>query len=302
MHMHKRLLKNHQKAKNSGSMRNHFASICLLLTSALLISSVIIASSVLAFGSQVEPQATASTSTLNSSITSPSGQTSQPANAKPQFNVKVAYVYVSKRKDCFTEPNPLQNQTGIFTLNAKSLYPTMIYLNFSKIPNAEIASCDAVMEVYQIQIASDKGASEIYTYVEGTNYNPAFTNLTQLSTRVSDFPQTDNTTLRGSFIFNETIGKTYMGGRTGSYGSYTSDPSSLGLWSTGQPTAVTVSVRRIGWITTNGSLTSTIASPSFELVAHAQLEMFGDSFLFNGIVPQNQMAQIDPYNPFDPIK
>lgn len=276
--------------------RRHSILIFLLLTITFLFSSFAIVNSVLS-PATVSAKSQVTMPPLYSATVSSLMQSSQSIAVSPQFNVQAAYVYVAKRTDHFTESNPLQNQTGITTLNAESLYPTIIYLNFSEIPNAKIPSCDAVLEVYSMQLIANTGASENYTYVEGTNYNPSFTNLTELSSHVNDFPSAFDTPLRGSFIFNDTLSKIYIGGRAGSYGSYTSNPSSLGLWSNGQPNTISISVQRTGWILANGSNITTIVDSISPLVAYAQLETYGNSFLLNGIVPPTQMSQIDPYNP-----
>lgn len=264
-----KILKQYRKTKSSRMLKRHSTSIFLLLAITLLLTSVAVIHSVLSSPLPTEPQAT--TPSLSAAVTSSSQQANQSLSIQPQFNVQVAYVYVAERTSYFTSSNPMQAQTGISTLNAESLYPTIIYLNFTEIPNVQVPSCDAVMEVYSIHLTSNTGASEKYTYVEGTNYNPAFSNLTQLSSHVNDFPSTLNTPLFGSFIFNGTVGQTYLGGRAGSYGTYTAAPSNRGLWSAGQPTTIIVSVQRIGWIIANGTQTSSIADPTCPLVARAQL-------------------------------
>jgi hypothetical protein len=83
----------------------------------------------------------------------------------------------------------------------------------------------------------------------------------------------------------------YTGGSFSSSGG-----SNLGLWSAGQPDAIFLSVRRLGWISVNGNSTSTTLA-SAENIVQVQLEKFGDGFLYNKIVPEDKLSQIDPLNP-----
>jgi hypothetical protein len=85
---------------------------------------------------------------------------------KPQFDVEVVYAYVDPRKDHFTCQNPLPDKTAGTTLNAVSLYPSIVYFNFTLVSSAEIESCDAKIEVYLIQITANTGATENYTFSE----------------------------------------------------------------------------------------------------------------------------------------
>jgi hypothetical protein len=308
MIIHNRLIKQCQKTKKSTILKRHSKLIYFLFIAILLIGSVSLVSSIGFFNSLTEqstfakPQTTLPTAlsfqapaSVSSSV---SEQTIQSINNKPQFEVNVVYAYVGPRKDHFTASNPLQDKVSVTTLNAKSLYPSIVYLNFTHMSNAEVESYDAKMTIYLIQITSDTGATENYTYAEGTNYNPLFSDLNALSSHIKDFTDVWTTNgLRGGFRFNWTTKTFTLGDRVGSYGSYTSRSSGLGLWSTGEPTVITVSVSRIGWITLNGSSVSTALDAKSETLAQVQLEKFGDGFIYNTIVPQQKLSLIDLYNP-----
>jgi len=64
---------------------------------------------------------------------------------------------------------------------------------------------------------------------------------------------------------------------------------------------VSLSVRRLGWITIDGdSVHSTLSSlSSGELIKQVQLEEFGNGFLYNVLVPTEQLSQIDLFRPLN---
>jgi hypothetical protein len=283
-----------QCRKTRPIIKRHITTIFLLILITLLISSFAIVNSLSSAKSPEEAKAQVS---LSSGFIASLDQPDSSISVNPQFNVQVAYVYATERTSHFISLNPIETQNGIPTLNAKSLYPTVIYLNFTAIPNVQVSSCDAILEVYSINLMANTGVSENYTYAEGTNYNPDFSNLTQLSSHVNDLPNAVSAPLYGSFIFNITAGQTYLGGRAGSYGVYTATPSTQGLWSAGQPTSIAITVQRIGWVIASGTQTYTIADSNDPIVARTQQNTTGSSFLFNGILPSSQLSQIDLFNP-----
>jgi len=64
----------------------------------------------------------------------------------------------------------------------------------------------------------------------------------------------------------------------------------------GEPEMITISVRRLGWITFNGdSIVVTLANG--EEIASVQLEKFGNGFLYNNLLSEDQLSKIDLLNP-----
>jgi hypothetical protein len=64
----------------------------------------------------------------------------------------------------------------------------------------------------------------------------------------------------------------------------------------GEPETITISIRALGWITFNGN--STIATlANGEEMARIQLEKFGDGFIYNNLLSEDQLSQIDLLNP-----
>ena len=222
------------------------------------------------------------------------------ASPKTQFQVHIAYAYVG--------PAPSSGVSTYFdqatntTMRLVSQYPSVVRLNISCVPNAQIAGCDAVVEVYGIKIASDKGPAEYRAYFMGTNYNPSLSNAS-LSTLIQHVPDLYDVSLysnlAGNFKFSWDDHTSFLTNTLGSITSYTSaDSSALGLFSAGKPNAVSVTVYRIGYITiTNGSVT-VFEDPSNTTPADmVQLGNYESGFLHNGLVPSAQLPQENLFQP-----
>ena len=67
----------------------------------------------------------------------------------------------------------------------------------------------------------------------------------------------------------------------------------------GEPETMFVSVSLLGWIALRGNSTDTIILGEPEVVAEAQLEKFGDGFLYNTLIPEDELSEFDP--DFDPL-
>lgn len=186
------------------------------------------------------------------------------------------------------------------TLNPSSLYPALVYLNFTLLPMTETPACDYRFEAYLIQITSDKQTSETYVYYEGTNFyaaspntlpNPTVNDLTNAGPQTGIRPGAE-------MYLNWTPGLSTLGRITDS-GSYQSGQSGLGLWSNGQPNTITVKVTWLGSISYTGNYAQSAPSNN-ETVAQVELAKFGAGFLYNTMVPQDQLSQMDPLNPPTP--
>jgi len=214
-------------------------------------------------------------------------QSYQPIESTPLFDIQITYAHVGHRTDNFSSPNPFKNQPS---LNAASLYPSRICLNARYISNITNEVCDAAIEVYQVQLTTDTGVTESYIYTVGTNINPIFSDVTQLSRlrpyieKLAQGPSTY--TMSGYFNLNLTIGNSISDIRIGSAGKYQSDPSSFGFWSAGQPNNATLSVHRLGCILLNENFTSIYYSDSQATTPQLQLTKYNNGLLYNAVKPK----------------
>jgi hypothetical protein len=227
----------------------------------------------------------------------------EPAGPESYFQVKIAYAYVgSLPPDKASYVDPTTNVTMVHT----SKYPSAVFLDFTAIPSMT-GSCDAVIALYGVKIAADTGPTEYYGWSAGTANYSTFTqdNFATITSYRADMIH--NSTYRfggGTFSYNWAADRPILSHAIGSFGTYTTDSTSaqqnrFDLSSTGTPNAISVEVHRIGYITmTNGSVTihednETDIKPA----AYAQLSKHEDGFIYNNIVPAEQLPQTDLFNP-----
>jgi hypothetical protein len=243
--------------------------------------------------------ALATTSIPSSSKTDMFTTPHEVASSNTQFQIHIAYAYVGPAP---SSVSTYFDQATNTTMRLASQYPSSVLLNISCVPDAQIAGCDAVVEVYGIKIAANKGPAEYRAYFIGTNYNPSFSNAS-LSTLIQYVPELYDASLygnlAGNFKFNRDSRPSFLTNTLGSITSYTNaDTSALGLFSAGKPNAVSVTIYRIGYITiTNGSV-SVFEDPSNSAPKDIiQLANYKSGFLHNDLVPSDQLPQENLFQP-----
>lgn len=137
--------------------------------------------------------------TLGQSVAVPTKQFVAPS--AEQFNLQTAYAYVGKG----AENNTTTDNAGNLLMPV-SEYPSTIIFNVTK-PTAQEVKYDAILEVYSVSVATDKGLVENFIYFIGTNTNPSFSeqeldNLTAGIYNLFDVNKVD--AVRGNFQFNWT--------------------------------------------------------------------------------------------------
>jgi len=221
-------------------------------------------------------------------------QTSPLYESTPLFDVQVTYAYVGPRTNYFSAPGLLPNQTL-----SGSLYPSLVCFNVTFISNSTVAACDGAIEVYRVQVTADTGVSESYTFTVGTNLTSNF-NPQSLSMQRENIETLMGAPMvnggSGYFTTNLTLGGSIPFIRAGSLGHYQSGSGGLGFWSNGPPSNVTVTVYRLGCILLTGFSGSNYYWNSQVPATQVQLAKYGDGFLFNVVVPQNQLPE-DLFNP-----
>jgi len=255
-----------------------------LLLGSLFLAVIIIASISLSLGSTSE-QTVQMAQTLH--VTGP----------QTQFQLSVAYAYAGAGP---ANDSYVANNSAL--MSPKTLYPTAVQFNITRLPGIQIEECDAALEFYSVQIMTNTGIIEKNCYFIGTNYKPSFSDaqLTTLFDHVYDVitPRNLTTPIKGNFEFNMSDSKSILSAIVGSSGDYTTARSTSGLWTKGQPNIVSVTVQRIGYLTiTNNVVSAYIDSPNRNPTAVAQLSSYGNGFLNNNIVPANKLANMDLFHP-----
>lgn len=220
------------------------------------------------------------------------------AAPQTQFQVHIAYAYVGPAPSSVSSYFEKATNT---TMYLASQYPSVVRLNITSVPNIQITGCDAVIEVYGIKITTDSGLAEYHAYFVGTNYDSSFSNDSR-STLINSVNDLVNinlySTVTGNFRTIWTDHSPFLTNTIGSITQYIDSPSSSGLFSSGKPNAVSVSIYRIGYITmANGSITVFEDTPNNTPTDMVQLNNYESGFLHNVLVPP---AQLSPTNLFQP--
>jgi len=225
-----------------------------------------------------------------SSITSLSAQANQLQASKPQFNLDATYAYVGQG------PNETCTNSKAILLSAVSQYPSVVYFNITRPSNSETVSYDAILEVFNVKITSDKGPAENFAFFTGTNYNPSFSEAELMTLTVGIYDLFDVNTVdgvTGHFRFNWTAGESILSKKVGSFGTYdNSYRNRLGLWSAGEPNMISVTFHRVGYVTiTNGAISVQPDTISANNKTQVQLQKHSDGFLNNKIIPTDKLLQ-----------
>lgn len=284
--MIKKNVKLHKKRSPILRTKKHF----LLLSGILLVAAL-----------------TASISlSLATTPTQTPAQTVHTAGPNTQFQLSIAYAYAGEgpANDSYISNNSILNDivNNSILMSPKTLYPTAVQFNITRLPGTQIELCDAALEFYSVRIMTNTGIVEKNCYFIGTNYKPSLSDaqLTALFDHVNDVvsPKNLTTPIRGNFEFNMSDNESILSCIVGSSGDYTTARSTSGLWTKGQPNVVSVTVQRIGYLTINNDSISVYRdSPDRNLTAAAQLSSYGNGFLHNNIVPANKLANADLFYP-----
>jgi hypothetical protein len=234
---------------------------------------------------------------ISLSLGSTPAQIVHTAGPKTQFQLSVAYAYAGAGP---ANDSYIANNSTL--MSPKTLYPTAVQFNITRLLGIQIEACDAALEFYSVRIMTNTGIVEKNCYFIGTNYKPSFSDaqLTTLFDHVYDVvsPKNLTTPSRGNFEFNMSDNESILSAIVGSSGDYTTARSTSGLWTRGQPNIVSVTVQRIGYLTINNDSVSVyLDSPDRNPTAVAQLSSYGNGFLHNKIVPANKLANTDLFHP-----
>lgn len=238
---------------------------------------------------------------ISLSLAASFAQTANLARPETQFELSVAYAYVG---DGPVNDSSVSDNGAL--MSPKSQYPSVVEFNITRLQGIQIESCDAIIEFYSVQIATDTGVLEKNCYFIGTNYNPSFSKaqLTTLFEHAYDAvsPKELTSPIRGNFEYNMTENASILSTAVGSSGVYTTGSSSLGLWRSGEPNIVSVTVQRIGYLTISNDSVSLYKDPSNRApIATVQLNAYENGFLHNNLLPPDTLPQKDLFHP-SPIR
>lgn len=239
--------------------------------------------------------ATALIVSFSLTLDSSSAQTTNVAGSGTQFKFGIAYAYVGK---CTANTSYIDSN-GLMSLYSQ--YPSAVVFNITRVPGVQITSCEAEIEVYGVHIVTDTGTVENHAYFIGTNYTSSFSvsKLSSFVQHINDLvDRSVYSEVKGDFGFNWPDNTSILSHTVGSVGCYSSLNSTLGLWSAGKPNDISVTVDRIGYITTSdGSVSVYKDVTTNNTAASTQLGNYGDGFLHNTLVPAARLPQTDLFSP-----
>ncbi|MGD9131668.1 MAG: hypothetical protein PVH73_08880 [Candidatus Bathyarchaeota archaeon] len=169
-------------------------------------------------------------------------------------------------------------------------------------------SCDAKLFVYRVKFYSDNGFTLNMGMYENIVYNSDLLHLPESENETSESLIYNPIHLFHAVVnadfFNESQPIVAGGGTSG-------------IWIVGESLThgmsgvhhvldasfedvetMSVQVSLLGWVALNGNSTDTVILEEPKVVTEAQLEKFGDGFLYNTLIPEDELSDFDPINPY----
>jgi hypothetical protein len=171
-------------------------------------------------------------------------------------------------------------------------YPGVVILNYTHLGNPFDGSYEIAFEGCSFEFLSDTGLAVTCKAYVATNFNqsdpdPELPGMLPVEEGLSVEARLNLATGESFLVKSDT-------------GMLTSTDT-LALWGNGTPKTITLTLRREGWWTSEAdplATVSTVSDPAVEKVlSQVQLEAFGDGFLYNKILPETTLAEMDPFNP-----
>jgi hypothetical protein len=235
------------------------------------------------------------------------------ADSEQLLGVEVTYAYIEQITGTYVpyggflpdSQNPNATEPGIIRTNY------FIACNFTRL-SEEVDPCDAKFMVYLVTFYSDKGFIGNLAQIQGIIYN-----IDRVQMR-----QNENTTAGNLYPFETDADIIYYGPHLwdiykndeffgdhqlfqagGSFGTWNVGESrtvcSSGFWDSSfeESESIFASVNLLGWIILRGNSTDTVILEEPEVVAEVQMEKFGEGFLYNTFIPEDELSELDPLNP-----
>jgi len=207
------------------------------------------------------------------------------ATSPELFGVDVVYAYIERRNTSIAADayylSPSTNPND--TLEVTSILHE-IGLNITRY-SEDVDICDAKMEVYLITVSSNEGFIGKLKKHQGIIHNRSTIDQNRLFTAIHEFfskPISGG----GGATTNWPVGESRMVFKSG--GGTTFVPTF------GEPETIFITVTRLGWVIMNGDSTECVVLAEPEVVSEVQLDKYGDGFLYNTVIPEDELSQIDP--------
>ena len=213
------------------------------------------------------------------------------AGSKQLLSVELTYAYIEQNA---TNPEiPVDNY--------------FVASNITRV-SADVDSCDSKLLVYLVKFYSDNGFVVNLGMYENIIYNTDLVNLPESENETSEdlifnpirlfdlFTSADFFNDSHPIIAGGGSGGTWIIGESVTHGM--SGVHHVCDSSFGEPETMSVQISLLGWIALRGNFTDTVILEEPDVVAEAQLEKFGDGFLYNTLIPEDELSGLDPFNPY----
>lgn len=223
------------------------------------------------------------------------------ASSEPWFSINIPYSY------WMTKDGKLDGVDVDPAIDESTLVSSqyLIALNLTLNVDTTDYPADARIEYFQIDVTSDKGPVETRSWFVGTVLNVNSFSFVDFIKNFhfsrDEWFDTDTFDIHhrnGGMVQNNWAAGLSLLWRVGSAGSGTIRTSSTSnlVSALREAETLSISVRRVGDVTfTANSTLVTLANN--ELVEQVQLEKFGEGFLYNNIVPEEELSTIDLTRP-----
>lgn len=215
------------------------------------------------------------------------------SSEEPWYEVDVTYSYWEAKNGTFEDyeyPDYVNtNETEVESVGYLAL------LNFTLTADIENVDADARIEYFVIELSSETGViTNDFTFI-GTNISPSF--------RIGDFHfgrdgwfDTSNMSGSGLLKYNWTNGDSILWtASSGSTGTIMEDSEVSKIRKAEE---LFITVYRLGWV--SFSENSTLVTLTDKIIVNQiQLQKYGEGWLFNNIIPEEELPTTDLWKPIN---
>jgi hypothetical protein len=225
------------------------------------------------------------------------------------LGVDLTYAYIEKITGTYVpyggflpdSQNPNATELGIPRVNY------FVACNLTRL-SEDVDPCDAKLLVYLVKFYSDNGFVGNLGMFEGIIYNSDLVTVPEIENETGEGLIYGSGLLFEIFKSGEFFGDHPPGQAGSSFGTWNVGESrGHGMsgvsdsWgsSFGEPETMSLQVSLLGWISLRGNSTDTVVLGEPEVVAEVEMGKFGDGFLYNTLIPEEELSEFDP--DFDPL-
>jgi hypothetical protein len=226
------------------------------------------------------------------------------AGSEQLLGVELTYAYIEQTTGTYVpyggflpdSENPNATEPGL----PRTSY--FVAYNLTRLTE-DLDPCDAKLLVYLVKFYSDKGFVGNLGIFEGIVYNSDLLTVPGSENETSEGLIYNTGLLFEFFRSEEFLGAHQPFSAGGSFGTWDVGESrmggSSGFWDSSfeEPETIFANVSLLGWVALRGNSTDIVVLEEPEVVAEVQLEKFGDGFLYNTLIPEDDLSDFDPLNP-----